>query len=70
MNNTNITEARKAGHPDSFVGYDKDGHFVHYCRCGRWGSFGYGYFPRQDKLGLWYCREHRPKETDPSRERL
>jgi hypothetical protein len=44
-----------------FVGHGKDGHFVHYCGCGRWGIFGYNYFPRQGKLGIWYCREHWPK---------
>jgi hypothetical protein len=46
-----------------FVGYDAHGRFVHYCHCGRWGDFGFGYFPRQGKLGTWFCKEHRP--TDP-----
>ncbi len=46
-----------------FVGYDADGHFVHYCRCGAWGDFGYGVHLRKDELGTWYCRAHRPTET-------
>jgi hypothetical protein len=45
-----------------FVGYDKDGHFVHYCACGLEASFGYGVSLRAGKLGTWYCREHRPPE--------
>jgi hypothetical protein len=43
-----------------FVGYDKDDHFIHYCHCGKWGSFGYGVSLRDGKFGSWYCREHRP----------
>jgi hypothetical protein len=27
--------------------------FVHYCHCGKWGSFGY-------PDGKWYCGKHRP----------
>jgi hypothetical protein len=47
-------------HAPGFVGYDKDGHFVHYCACGRWGDFGYGVRLLHGQLGTWYCREHRP----------
>jgi hypothetical protein len=43
-----------------FVGYSKDGHFVHYCHCGKEASFGYGVSVRQGQFGKWYCREHRP----------
>jgi len=43
-----------------FVGYDPEGHFVHYCWCGEWGSFGVGCFLLRGKLGTWFCREHRP----------
>jgi hypothetical protein len=43
-----------------FVGYDADDHFIHYCHCGAWGSFGVGVSLRNGKLGTWYCREHRP----------
>jgi hypothetical protein len=45
---------------EGFVGYDEDGHFVHYCHCGKWGSFGHNVSLREGKLGTWYCREHRP----------
>jgi hypothetical protein len=55
------TEAEQAGHPNGFVGYDKDGHFVHYCHCGKFGPFGFGCFPREGKLGTWYCMEHKPR---------
>ena len=43
-----------------FVGYDERGRFVHFCHCGRWGDFGFGYFPRRGQLGRWFCRSHRP----------
>jgi hypothetical protein len=43
-----------------FVGYNKDGHFVHYCACGKWGDFGYDVHLLKGQLGKWYCREHRP----------
>ena len=33
--------------------------FVHYCHCGKWGSFGYGVDLLNGKTGRWYCREHR-----------
>lgn len=39
--------------------------FEHYCHCGKWGSFGYGFFPRDGKRGTWYCREHVPPVADP-----
>jgi hypothetical protein len=50
-----------------FVGY-VDGKFVHYCPvCGQWGAHGYNYFPRQSRLGVWFCGTHRPqsKGTKP-----
>ena len=37
-----MTEAELAGHANGFVGYDKAGHFVHYCHCGKWGAHGDG----------------------------
>jgi hypothetical protein len=43
-----------------FVGFDADGHFVHYCHCGKFGPFGFGHFPRKGELGTWYCKEHKP----------
>lgn len=46
-----------------FVGYDKDGHFVHYCHCGKWGDFGYGVRLLKGELGVWYCKEHAPVES-------
>lgn len=33
------------------------------CICGGPASYGYGVFPREDKPGRWYCREHRPAEN-------
>lgn len=50
------------------VGYDADGHFVHYCHCGRFGAFGYGVDLHAGKLGVWFCGEHNPSgPTDTSR---
>jgi hypothetical protein len=57
-----VAERRiKAGDP-GFVGYDKDGHFVHYCHCGEWGAFGYNTNRRIEppELGQWYCSLHKP----------
>lgn len=38
--------------------YDAEGHFMHYCNCGKWGSFGVGCSLLRGKLGTWFCREH------------
>lgn len=51
-----------------FVGYDKDGHFVHYCHCGKWGSHGVGVRLLKDQLGTWYCAEHKPPPEPPKPE--
>lgn len=40
------------------VYHDTSGHFLHYCRCGRWGAFGRGAV--NGNLGEWFCREHWP----------
>ena len=42
-----------------FVGYDQDGRLVHYCHCGKWGSFGHHVSLHNGNLGVWRCREHR-----------
>jgi hypothetical protein len=47
--------------PPGFVGYDSDGHFIHFCHCGEFGAFGVGYFPRKGQYGVWYCKEHKPR---------
>ena len=46
--------------PPGFVGYSHDGHFIHYCHCGKEGPFGFGYFPKKGQFGNWFCREHKP----------
>lgn len=51
-----------------FVGYDKDGHFVHYCHCGEWGAFGFGVSQLRGKLGTWYCAAHKPQPEPPKPE--
>lgn len=56
------TAAERAGYANGFVGYDSDGHFIHFCACGNDAGFGVGVFLRQDKLGTWYCRDCKPKE--------
>jgi hypothetical protein len=47
-----------------FIGYDAKGHFIHFCWCGQEASFGYGVSLRTCNLGVWFCREHRPKPAD------
>jgi hypothetical protein len=42
------------------IGLDEKGRLLHYCHCGKWGAHGFGYFPRQGKLGQWFCAEHKP----------
>jgi hypothetical protein len=54
------SEVKATNDKAGFVGYDKDGHFVHYCHCGQWGAFSVGSSLLHDKLGTWYCLEHRP----------
>jgi hypothetical protein len=51
-------------HRAGSVGYE-DGHFVHYCHCGKWGAFGEGVALNRDQLGKWYCREHWPHPVTP-----
>jgi hypothetical protein len=45
-------------HPEPY--YDEAGRFIHKCWCGKDGSFGFGCFPREGKLGKYYCLQHRP----------
>jgi len=40
--------------------------FLHYCHCGKWGSFGYRVNLRKDQLGQWYCLDHRPVAGVPA----
>ncbi len=54
---TLLTDSRRG-----FVGYDKEGRFVHYCHCGKWGSISIGASTLHDKLGTWFCQEHHPNE--------
>lgn len=42
-----------------FVGYDKAGHFVHYCHCGDWAAYGVSVHLISGRLGHWRCHEHR-----------
>ena len=56
-----MTDAERAGHPNGFVGYDSNGRFVHYCKCGRDAGHGHGVRLAHDQLGTWYCAEHNPQ---------
>ena len=51
--------AAKDGFLNGFVGYDANGHFVHYCHCGALALFGAGVNLREDKLGEWRCLQHK-----------
>jgi len=57
------TEAERAGFKNGFVGHDAEGHFVHYCHCGKWGGFGTGYDGKKNIDGKWFCLEHRGEAT-------
>lgn len=37
---------------------DEQGHFLHYCHCGKAAPFGFGIRLRTGDLGRWYCAEH------------
>ena len=50
-------------HPDPY--FDEAGRFIHYCWCGKCGSFGVGCVLREGKLGKYYCAEHRPDRPPP-----
>ena len=60
-----LAEVKRRQAPETFapgfVGYNRAGHFVHFCQCGVWGGFGYGVSVRTGKLGTWYCAEHNPE---------
>jgi len=45
-----------------FVGYDENGHFVHYCKCGAWGGKSVGAHITKGQLGEWFCPEHFPQQ--------
>jgi hypothetical protein len=35
-----------------------DGHFMHYCWCGRWGTHGTGVKLSAGQFGRWFCAHH------------
>jgi hypothetical protein len=44
--------------------FDGEGRFLHRCcKCGVHASFGYGVNLRADKLGTWFCGDHRPNQN-------
>jgi hypothetical protein len=50
--------------------FDEEGHFIHVCcKCGTHAAFGFGVNLRADKLGTWYCGEHKPTPKTISPER-
>lgn len=55
------SEARPQASADARAGlpYYKDFHFIHLCHCGKWGSFGTGVSLKDERLGKWFCGEHR-----------
>jgi hypothetical protein len=56
-----MSEARPQESADARAGkaYYKDLHFLHYCHCGKWGSFGTGVSLKDERLGTWLCGEHK-----------
>ena len=52
------------------IGFDENGHFLHDCHCGAWGSRGVGVRLFKGRLGSWYCAAHiadaKPEEIDVS----
>ena len=49
------TDAERAGYPKGFVGYSREGHFIHYCQCGAWASNSEGTALLKDRPGNWWC---------------
>jgi len=44
--------------------FDKAGHFVHRCYCGKRGTLGFDVNLLNGKLGTWYCGEHKPADKE------
>jgi len=36
----------------------------HYCRCGRWGAYGFGVRFMAERHGAWFCAAHRDEGKD------
>lgn len=53
-----------SNHKRSLSSLSTDHLFEHRCHCGKWGTFGYGFNSREQKLGTWYCGEHVPKPAE------
>jgi len=54
-----FTDATRAGYPNGFVGYGREGHLLHYCWCGRDAGHGFGVRLLKDELGRWFCDDHK-----------
>jgi hypothetical protein len=67
-----FTDAHRAGYPNGFVGYNREGHFIHYCHCGKEAGYGFEVNLRSDKLGVWFCGTHKDsyKKGDTNKVRL
>jgi hypothetical protein len=47
--------------PETNASFDTEGRFIKNCLvCGKEASFGVDFFPRKGRLGMWFCREHKP----------
>jgi hypothetical protein len=44
-------------HRAGFVGYDDEGHFLHYCQCGAWATNSEQTALLKDRPGKWWCHQ-------------
>jgi hypothetical protein len=54
-------QIKSSATPPASAYYDDAGRFIHNCSvCGADAPFGFRVSLRNDQLGIWYCRAHRP----------
>lgn len=55
------SEERPQASDEALAGkvFVKGSHFLHFCHCGKWGSFGTGVSLKDERLGTWLCGEHK-----------
>jgi hypothetical protein len=64
-----FTDATRAGYPNGFVGYSREGHFIHFCHCGRYAGHGSGTNLLKERFGKWLCDQHKKEKDDVRKER-
>jgi hypothetical protein len=52
------------------MGRKPNGMLIHYCYCGKWGTYGFRVSLLHGKDGVWYCRDHKSEGALPVGKRL